>query len=96
MNLTPYQPTQIGPSLEWYLCPVCRNRSNLRWIDETGKITVLGCNAVCAAKMIKLTSNRILSDLGRGLGVNCRRLPPGLSRSEAAAIVRRLAAAPHV
>ncbi len=52
-----------------HLCPVCRNRSNLRWIDETGKITVLGCNAVCAAKMIKLTSNRILSDLGRDLGL---------------------------
>ena len=53
-----FTPIQIGPSLETYMCPVCGNRSNLRWIDEARKITVLGCNAVCASRMLKLNADR--------------------------------------
>lgn len=62
-------PVQIGPSIERYKCPVCGNYSNLRWMDEARKVTVLGCNAVCAARMLKLNSNRIASDFDRGLGL---------------------------
>jgi hypothetical protein len=64
-----FTPIQVGPSLESYLCPVCRNRSNLRWTDESRNITVLGCNAVCASRMLKLNSNRIAADAQRGLGL---------------------------
>jgi hypothetical protein len=38
-------------------------------MDEARKITVLGCNAVCAARMLKLNSNRIAKDAERGLGL---------------------------
>ncbi len=68
-TLPPFTPTQISPSLEWYACPVCGNRSNLRWTDESRNVYVLGCNAVCAARMLKLNSDRIARDCERGLGL---------------------------
>jgi hypothetical protein len=64
-----FTPIQIGPSLEWYACPVCRKQSNLRWTDESRDVYVLGCNAVCAARMLKLNFDRIAKDCERGLGL---------------------------
>jgi len=70
MNTLPlFTPVQIGPSLERYKCPVCGNYSHLRWMDEARKITVLGCNAVCAGRMLKLNSDRVAKDCERGLGL---------------------------
>jgi hypothetical protein len=68
-TLPPFTPTQISPSLEWYACPVCRNQSNLRWTDESRNVYVLGCNAVCASRMIELNSDRVAKDCERGLGI---------------------------
>jgi hypothetical protein len=50
-------------------CPVCGSQSNLRWTDESRNDYVLGCNAVCAARMLKLNSDRIARDCERGLGI---------------------------
>ena len=69
ITLPPFIPVQIGPSLERYKCPVCGNYSRLRWMDEARKITVLGCNAVCASRMLKLNSDRVAKDCERGLGL---------------------------